>query len=83
MWLDAPAYQSTVEYGRISLEAVKKQMDMAEEYGTLKVAFFRMRRSGFYMEEEGDLSNYNIAGSRDQMISEKALKGKAVDCFTS
>jgi hypothetical protein len=68
-----------VETGPLSAEALQRQMAVARQCGTLKVAVFHMRKS------ELDATPM-VTGNLDQndaKVAEKAVKGKAVDSLTT
>lgn len=68
----------TVETGRLSSGTLEQQMSVARRCGSLRVVFFNMQQS--------ELDNTPMVSTKLNQnvtqLAEKAVKGKAVDCFT-
>ena len=75
----ALADSCAVETGPLSADALQRQMAVARECGTLKVAVFHMRKS----ELDATPMVAVDFDQNDAKVTEKAVKGKAVDCLTT
>jgi len=72
------SHHLTVDADEVSKEAQKKQAAKSKQMGVLKVEFFHMKNAE--LQDQTSSSMGDLRSQAGDKWSEKALKGKALDC---